>query len=95
MPRTLQRWFEPFWAEPLPQPKPVDVSGKVLVVDGVRLARSAWVLVGRTLQRVASWVFTGGESAASWLAFTDAVQGVPWAVVLDGRAGLVAAVQAV
>jgi transposase-like protein len=91
--RTLARWFEPFWSEPLPEPQRIDVSGLVLIVDGVRLARGAWVLLGRTLARVALWVFSGGESTAAWLSFTTQILGVPWAVVLDGRAGLLAAVQ--
>lgn len=91
--RTLTAWFEPFWAEPLPIPRLVNVTGLVLIVDGVRLAHGAWVLVGRTLAQVVRWVFTSGESTESWLSFTRSVVGVPWAVVLDGRAGLVAAVQ--
>lgn len=91
--RTLTTWFEPFWDEPLPVPTLVDVTGQVLIVDGVRLARLAWVLVGRTLQRVARWVFTDGESTEAWLSFTTTVVGMPSAVVLDGRAGLLAAVQ--
>lgn len=91
--RTLTTWFEPCWAEPLPMPRLVDVTGLVLIVDGVRLARGAWVLVGRTLLQVVHWVFAGGESTEHWLSFTRAIHGVPWAVVLDGRAGLLAAVQ--
>lgn len=91
--RTLRRWFSPLWNEPLPVPQQVDVAGKVLIVDGVRLAHQASVLVGRTLARVASWVFTAGESTQDWCAFADRIVGVPWAVVLDGRAGLLAAVQ--
>lgn len=46
--RTLTAWFEPLWNEPLPQPQPVDVTGQILIADGVRLASAAWVLVGRT-----------------------------------------------
>lgn len=90
--RTLETWFAPLWDESLPGPRTVDVTGQVLIVDGVGLARKASVLVGRTLARVASWVFTAGESMADWLSFTDTIVGIPWAVVLDGRAGLLAAV---
>lgn len=86
-------WLEPLWNDPLPRPKRTDVTGQVLIVDGVRLARQAWVLVGRTLLKVASWVFTDGESTAAWTAFGASIVGIPWAVVVDGRAGLLAAVQ--
>jgi len=51
------------------------------------------VLVGRTLVRVASWVFTDGESTVAWTAFATSIVGVPWAVVVDGRAGLLATIQ--
>lgn len=91
--QTVTVWFEPLGDEPLPLPRPTNVAGQVLIVDGVRLARGAWVLVGRTLAHVASWVFTTGESTAAWTTFTRSILGVPWAVVLDGRAGLLAAVQ--
>jgi hypothetical protein len=91
--QTVAEWFAPLWDEPLPEPKPVDVTGQVLIVDGVGLARRAVALVGRTLRQVAAWVFTTGESTEDWLAFTDRIVGAPWAVVLDGRAGLLAAVQ--
>ncbi len=90
--RTLTAWFEPFWAEPLPRPCFLDVTDQVLIVDGIQLARAAAVLVGRTLRSVAGWVFTAGEATNDWLQFTQRVQGRPWAVVLDGRAGLLAAV---
>ncbi len=91
--RTLTAWFEPFWDEPLPQPRVVNVTGLALILDGVRLARGASVLVGRTLAQVASWTFTGGESTDDWLSFARQVVGIPWAIVLDGRAGLLAAVR--
>lgn len=91
--QTLTAWFEPLWDEPLPVPRLVDVTRQILIVDGVRLARGAWVLVGSTMVHVASWVFTTGESTEAWLSFTRVVVGSPWVVVLDGRAGLVAAVQ--
>lgn len=91
--RTLTNWFESLWDESLPAPQLVDVTGQALIVDGVRLARAASVLVGRTVARVASWIFTAGEATNDWLTFTASVVGVPWAVVLDGRAGLLTAVQ--
>lgn len=91
--QTITAWFEPFWDEPLPVPQPVDVTGQVLVVDGVNLARGASALVGRTLRRVASWVFTAGESTDDWLQFARSIVGRPWAVVVDGRAGLLVAMQ--
>lgn len=91
--QAVTAWFEPLWDEPLPQPRLTNVEGLVLIVDGVRLARGAWVLVGRTLAQVASWVFTTGESTAAWTSFAVSILGVPWAVVLDGRAGLLTAVQ--
>lgn len=91
--KAVTEWFEPLWNEPLPVPRLVDVGGQTLIVDGVRLARGAWVLVGRTLTRVASWIFTDGESTIAWTSFTTSIIGVPWAVVLDGRAGLLAAVR--
>lgn len=90
--RTLTAWFEPLWYEALPVAQRVDVTGHVLIVDGVQLARGASVLVGRTVQRVASWVFTAGESTVCWLQFTATVVGTPSAVVLDGRAGLLVGV---
>lgn len=93
--QTVSEWFAPLWHEPLPVSQCMDVTGSVLIVDGVRLARQASVLVGRTLRRIAAWVFTVGESTQDWCLFTDSVVGVPWAVVLDGRAGLLAAVQLV
>ncbi|MEK7461021.1 MAG: hypothetical protein AAB647_02285 [Patescibacteria group bacterium] len=37
--RTLTKWFEPFWDEAIPVPQQVDVTGHVLIVDGVGLAR--------------------------------------------------------
>ncbi|MBI4185825.1 transposase [Candidatus Berkelbacteria bacterium] len=90
--KAVTAWFEPLWDEPLPLPKPTMVTAQILIMDGVRLARGAWVLVGRTVARVASWVFTDGESTVAWMAFTTSIGGTPWAVVLDGRAGLLAAV---
>jgi hypothetical protein len=89
--RTLETWFAPLWDEPLLESKPVDVTGQVLIVDGVGLARRAVALVGRTLTQVVSWVFTTGESTEDWLRFSDTIMGSPWAVVVDGRAGLLAA----
>lgn len=91
--QTLTAWLAPFWDEPLPVPLVVDVTGQVLIVDGLELQHGASVLVGRTPARVASWAFTAGESTADWTAFAVTVTGVPWAVVLDGRAGLLATVQ--
>jgi hypothetical protein len=73
-------------------PTIVDVTGQALIVDGLGLARKASVLVGRTIARVASWVFTAGESTGDWLSFAAGIVGTPWAVVVDGRAGLLAAV---
>lgn len=93
--QTVTAWFEPFWGEPLLLPHPVDVTGQVLIVDGVNLARGASALVGRTLRRVASWVFTTGESTDDWLHFARSIVGRPWAVVVDGRAGLLAAIHLV
>jgi len=91
--KAVTEWFEPLWNDPLPLPRRVVVDGQILIVDGVRLARRAWVLVGRTLARVASWIFTDGESTVAWTSFTRSIVGMPWAVVLDGRAGLLAAVR--
>lgn len=91
--KAVTEWFEPLWDEPLSVPQPTNVTSQILIVDGVRLARGAWVLVGRTLARVASWIFTDGESTAAWTGFTTSIIGTPWAVVLDGRAGLLAAVR--
>lgn len=90
--QTVTAWFEPLWDEPLPLPRPMNVTDQILIVDGVRLARGAWVLVGRTLAIVASWIFTDGESTAAWTTFALSIFGVPWAVVVDGRAGLLAAI---
>lgn len=91
--QAVTAWFEPLWDEPRPLPRPTNVTGCVLIVDGIQLARGAWVLVGRTLAAVASWVFTDGESTAAWTSFVTTIVGVPWAVVVDGRAGLLAAIQ--
>lgn len=91
--QTLSEWFEPLWYEPVPMPSRVDVTGDVLIADGVVLAHRASALVGRTLTQVASWVFTAGESTEDWLCFVDHIVGTPQSVVLDGRAGLLAAVQ--
>lgn len=91
--KTMTEWFEPLWNEPLPVPQVVNVTGQILIVDGVRLARGAWVLVGRTLTQVVHWIFTDGESTVAWTSFTMSLTGSPWAVVLDGRAGLLAAVR--
>lgn len=91
--QTITAWLEPLWDDPSPLPKSTNVTDKVLIVDGVRLARGAWVLVGRTLAQVASWVFTNGESTVAWTSFTASIVGIPRAVVIDGRAGLLAAIQ--
>lgn len=92
--RTLTNRFKPLWDEPLPTPQPVSVAGKVLVVDGLVLNRGVSVLIGWTPSLVAHWVFAGGESTADWTVFTNTVTGTPSIVVLDGRAGLLAATQA-
>lgn len=91
--QAVTAWFEPLWNDPLPVPQVVTVDGQIVIVDGVRLARGAWVLVGRTLARVVFWIFTDGESTVAWTSFTTSLVGIPWAVVLDGRAGLLAAVR--
>jgi len=89
---TVNRWFTPFWSmESLP--KEVNISGKVLIIDGKYVERNACVLVACTLRGVASWCFTGRETIGSWLMYLGTLRHFPFAIVCDGGRGMLKAIK--
>lgn len=96
--QTLERWFAVFWREPPPVLPPVpDLSNDVLIIDAVYLSgRFNAALIGRTPERPVHYSFALRESFLSWLEFGEGLRpfNTPFAVVLDGQRGGVAAVKA-
>lgn len=94
--KTLQRWFTPFWSEPPPALPPVpDLTLEVLIIDAIYLSRRVnAALIGRTPARPVHYSFALRESYASWMEFGQGLcsHGAPFAVVLDGQRGGIAAV---
>jgi len=93
--RTLESWFSPFWNEPPPVPPSVSLlTLDVLIIDAIYLGgRFNAALIGRTPEGVAHWSFALRESFISWLEFGQDLP-TPFAVVLDGQRGGLAAVRA-
>ena len=89
--QTLHTWFTPFW-DIEPQPKLINISGQVLILDGKFVEMNATVLIATTTNGVVSWHFTQRENHASWLAFADTLRHFPFAVVCDGQKGLLKAI---
>ena len=78
--RTLTRWLEYFWDKE-PQFKTVNISKKVLVIDGKYVEKYATVLVASTPQKLVSWHFTQRENFSSWLTFLNTINHIPRAIV--------------
>lgn len=91
--QTLLTRFTPFWQE-FPCPKlPESMFGQVLILDATYLeGRYEVLLIARTPQRVISWQFAKQECKASWLNLLQDIP-APFAVVMDGQKGLLAAVK--
>ena len=64
--RTLHNWFSPFWSIE-PTPKDINISDKVLIIDGKYIERTACVLVAVCNKKIASWCFTQRENFNTWL----------------------------
>lgn len=90
--KTIIRWFDPFWNDE-PQPKQVNISGEVLIIDGKYVEKCATVLVASVCKKPASWHFTQRENHASWLTFLNTLKNFPFAIVCDGQRGMIKAIK--
>ena len=62
--RTLVNWFQPFWSSE-PNPKQINISGKVIVIDGKYVAKDGCVLVAVCSHKVSDWHFSQRENSSS------------------------------
>lgn len=96
--QTIERWFAVFWNEPPPALLPVpDLTHEVIIIDAIYLSgRFNAALIGRTPDRPVHYSFALRESFLSWLEFGQELglrpTSAPFAVVLDGQRGGLAAV---
>jgi len=92
--QTLERWFSVFWNEPLPTlPLPPSFESEILVIDAIYLGgRFNAALIGRTPSSPVHYSFALRESFVSWMEFGFDLP-TPFAVVLDGQRGGLAAVK--
>lgn len=98
-PRTIARWFDPFWSRS-PHPLPIRHI-RTLVLDATSvLARRCMLLIAGDgdRNRPVSWGPAGRESYGTWLAFLLALRHeglMPSVVVCDAQRGLLKAVREV
>ena len=90
--RTLHNWFSPFWSIE-PTPKDINISDKVLIIDGKYIERTACVLVAVCNKKIASWRFTQRENFNTWLTFFSSFSHIPFAIVCDGQRGMIKAIK--
>jgi transposase-like protein len=90
--RTLVNWFQPFWNNE-PTPKKINISNKVVVIDGKYIAKDGCVLVATCNHKVSNWHFSQRENSSSWSQFFNSFRHIPFAVVCDGQKGMFKAIR--
>lgn len=90
--QSLHTWFRAFWDKE-PRPKSIKIRGQVLIVDGKYVARNASVLIAACGDKIASWYFVQRENYGSWKVFLDLLWQIPFAVVCDGKRGMIKAIK--
>lgn len=91
-PRTIYRWFQPFWNHE-PFPKQSNISGKVIIVDGKYIAKNGCVLISACDKKVSDWYFSQRENYSSWFQFFNSFKYIPFAIVCDGQKGMLKAIK--
>ena len=92
--QTLNRWFQPFWNEE-PQIKSVNISNKVLIIDGKVVNKYGTVLLGVVDKKVVFWLFVQRENYSSWKIFFRYLKQIPFSIVGDGQKGMHKAIKEV
>lgn len=98
-PKTLERWFDPFWSRP-PKPSPTG-NVRTLVLDGTSVMKRWCMLLiagDGDRNRPISWLPVGRESYDSWHTFLRKLswEGLePSVVVCDAQRGLLKAIREV
>ena len=90
--RTLINWFESFW-DYEPTPKQINISGKVVIIDGKYIAKNGCVLIATCSQKVSDWHFSQRENSSSWGQFFNSFRHIPFAIVCDGQRGMLKAIK--
>ncbi len=90
--KTIYRWFQPFWNEE-PTSKSVNISGRVIIIDGKYIAKDGSVLISACDKKVSNWHFSQRENNASWNQFFSSFKHIPFAVVCDGQKGMIKAIK--
>jgi len=90
--RTLTNWFKSFWKSE-PEPKQLNISGKVIVIDGKYIAKDECVLIATCDQKVSDWYFSQRENSSSWGQFFNNFRYIPFAIVCDGQKGMSKAIK--
>ena len=90
--KTLTRWFAQFW-DFEPTPTQLNITNKVLIIDGKYVEQKACVLIAVCNKKVVSWLFSQRENFSSWMMFLSSLKHIPFAIVCDGQKGMIKAIK--